>query len=130
MLAQIVFTFVVMIRAGLARVRAAKDGRIKGDIRLSQRGWPDDVMQRVNNMNNQFETPTLFYALTILALSLQIATWPIAALAWAYVVSRVAHMVVHTGRNDILLRFRIFFAGLVCLMLMTAVIALQVLSAG
>ncbi len=72
---------------------------MKGDVKLSQAGWPPDVLQRSNNMNNQFETPTLFYALAILGLVLKANGVVFVVLAWGYVASRIAHMVVHTGSN-------------------------------
>ncbi len=129
-LAQIVFTFAVMIRAGRARVMALKEGRVNGDVRLSHAGWPPDVLQRSNNMNNQFETPTLFYALAILGLVLK-ANGPVfVVLAWGYVVFRVAHMLIHTGSNRLTRRFAMFLAGVGCLMAMTAALIVHVLAAG
>ena len=128
-LAQVLFTFAVMVRAGRARFRAAREKRIKGDIALSHAGWPDDVLKLGNNMNNQFETPTLFYALSILALVLKLASLPLVVLAWAYFVLRVLHSLEHTGPNRVLRRFRIFLAGLACLGGMALVLTGQVLVA-
>lgn len=127
LLAQVFFTFATMLRAGRARFRAARQGRITGDIALGHDGWPDDVRQRGNNMNNQFETPTLFYALGLLALAVKANGVALALLAWIYVAFRVAHMVVHTGSNRVLVRFRLFVAGVTCLMAMAALVLAHVL---
>lgn len=129
-LAQLVFTFVVMVRAGRARFRAGKAGELTGPIALGEPNWPKEVTKRANNMNNQFETPTLFYALAILALVLKAASLPIVVLAWGFIVSRVVHAAIHTGSNQVILRFRAFFAGVICLMVMTLLLILHVVSQG
>eukprot|EP01037_Dinobryon_pediforme_P045002 gene45002-57196_t len=61
--AQIIWTMVVGLMTGRVRFGAAAANRIKGDISLSDAGWPDDGRKVANNFNNQWETPTLFYAL-------------------------------------------------------------------
>ncbi len=130
LLAQIVWTFAAMLRAGSARFAAARAGLVDLErAALHTAAWPDDVLKRVNNMNNQFETPTLFYALVLLALVLRIETLALAVLAWVYVASRVGHGLVQTGSNAIMARFRVFFLGVLCLMVMTAMIAIDLLRA-
>ncbi|WP_181704079.1 MAPEG family protein [Chthonobacter albigriseus] len=129
MVAQMVWTYLTMWRSAKARFRAFRDKRVKGNVKLSQEGWPDDVRALSNNMNNQFETPTLFYALGILALVLNAATVLFAVLAWVYVASRVAHTVVHTTTNFVPHRFRIFLVGYAALIAMTALIAFHTLAA-
>ena len=128
LIAQVIWTFVVMVRAGRSRFRAAREKRLTGDIALTHDGWPDDVRKVGNNMNNQFETPTLFYALGILALVVNGAGLIMAALAWAYVATRVIHTGIHTGANRVLSRFKVFFAGLACLAGMTLLLTLHVLA--
>lgn len=125
MLAQMAFTFVVMVRAGRARFAAARARRTTGNIALDSGAWPDDVRKIVNNMNNQFETPTLFYALVLLALATGGAGWTLAVLAWGYVATRVVHSAIHTGSNRVLPRFRVFLAGLGMLIGMAVVLAVH-----
>lgn len=125
LLAQFGWTFVVMTSAGRARFRAACERRLKGDIALTHDGWPDDVRKLGNNMNNQFETPTLFYALGLLALVIGAAGTVVAVLAWAYVATRVVHTAIHTGSNVVIRRFQVFLAGVGCLMAMTAYLAVH-----
>lgn len=125
MLFQMVWTYVLMWRSAKARFRAFREKRVTGNVRLSLEGWPDDVRALSNNMNNQFETPTLFYALGILALVLQAVEPVMAVLCWIYVGSRVAHTVVHTTTNFVPHRFRIFLVGYAALIAMTGLIALH-----
>jgi hypothetical protein len=127
MLAQMGWTFWVMSRAARARFAAVREKRFSGDVRLSQEGWPPDVRQLSNNMNNQFETPTLFYALGLLALVLDAASLVMALLAWGYVATRLAHSFVHTTTNYIPHRFRIFVAGYFCLAGMTVLLLIHTL---
>ncbi|ODN70151.1 MAPEG family protein [Methylobrevis pamukkalensis] len=125
-LAQIVWTFAVMLWAGRARFAAARAGRVDlARIALDSSAWPDDVRRCANNMNNQFETPTLFYALALLALVLGLASLPLALLGWGFVATRVLHSLAHAGRNDLMTRFRFFFAGVLMLMVMTILLAID-----
>jgi hypothetical protein len=48
-------------------------------------------------------------------------------LAWAYVATRVAHLVVHVGANDVRLRFNIFALGTAILLAMTLAVAITTL---
>lgn len=127
LLAQVAWTFAVMLRAGQVRFRAVREGRAPTTGLLNPYGWPDDAQKIANNMNNQFETPTLFYALVLLALVLERASLPLGILAWVYVASRIGHTVVHAGSNDLRLRFPVFMVGIVALMVMTALLAASIL---
>lgn len=130
LLAQVLFTIATMVRAGRARVRAFLGGRVTGDVALGQHEhWPPEVRKFANNMNNQFETPTLFYALVLLALVIHAAGPAFALLAWAYVCTRVVHAAIHTGSNRIRPRFRAFVAGVACLAAMAVVLAVAVVAA-
>jgi hypothetical protein len=122
-LAQILLTFVALLRMGAARYRAAAAGKVRlADVALSGERWPEDCRKLANNAANQFETPVLFYVLTGLAIW---AAAPLAwmlPLAWLFVALRGLHMVVHTGSNDVLARFRVFLASTTVLMLMWLVV--------
>ena len=80
---------------------------------------PPEVQWKADNYNHLLEQPTLFYA-TVLALAVlgNVAIWEL-SLAWAYVATWVVHSLVHAGRNQVLLRFRIF--GLSSLVLLALV---------
>lgn len=127
-LAQIALSIVAMLRAGAARVGALRANRVQiADIAIDASGWPTDVRRISNNMQNQFETPTLFYAAALLALALGMADIALAALAWGFVGFRVLHMAVHTGSNDVVHRFRMFAGGVACVGAMTGLLGLRIL---
>lgn len=112
--AHVVLVLTVGMMMGRARVKAVRGGvRIK-DIATDNSRWPDDVRKIANNYTNQFEVPVLFYA----ALALIVATGKADAiavvLAWLFVASRIAHTLIHTGANKVLLRFRAFLFGFAC----------------
>jgi hypothetical protein len=118
-LVQVLLTLVVLGLLGRARVAAVRAKRVKiAAVALSNDAWPDEVRRFSNNLANQFETPVLFYVLVAAAIHTGATGWPMIALAWLYVASRVAHAVVHTTSNHVLTRFRIFLVGLAALGMM------------
>lgn len=129
-LAQIILTIVMYILLGVRKARAVKARLV--DIKeaaLNNKAWPADVVKVSNNIANQFETPILFYVLCILLYVIGGVGVTAVALAWAYVLSRYAHAVVHVGSNHVLTRFRIFLFSIVVLFAM-ALLAGWTLSTG
>lgn len=127
-LGQIVWTIAVMFLAGRARFRAAARHEIRSDISLDMSAMPDYARKAGNNMNNQWETPTLFYALVLLALVLHVASLVLAVLAFLYLAARIGHTYVHMTSNIVMLRARVFFVGIAALIAMTCVIILDLLT--
>lgn len=69
---------------------------------------PASVRWKADNYNHLMEQPTLFYA-TVLSLALLGAVSKVVVYAaWAYVVLRVVHSLVHVLGNKIQLRFAVF----------------------
>ena len=110
--AQIVFTLALILFAGRTRLGAIRRGEVHiRDIAVSGEGWPPAVRAVGNAMNNQFETPTLFYALVAFLVLLGDPGWIAALIAWGYVGARIGHAVVYIRGNHVPTRFRWFFAG-------------------
>lgn len=127
-LAQILWTFVVMMMAVRARIGALKHRSVTmGQIALSNEGWPAAARAAGNNMNNQFETPVLFYALIGVAVYIGAIGTGMTALAWLYVITRVGHTLVHVNGNNVLMRFRVFALGVFTLMAMWCGIVLKLI---
>jgi hypothetical protein len=79
---------------------------------------PAQVRWKADNYNHLMEQPTLFYAIA-LALALAgegdgLNAW----LAWAYVAVRVVHSLVQALANVILLRFGVFMAASLVLLVL------------
>ncbi len=111
----------VGIRALLGRIKAVMSGtaRMK-DIALNNANWPDEVRKFGNNFSNQFEVPTLWYALC----GLLVATGKVdnveIALSWIFVAARLVHIIIHTGSNYVRHRMYAFLASFSTLTLMWA----------
>ncbi|MGH7024418.1 MAG: MAPEG family protein [Caulobacteraceae bacterium] len=78
---------------------------------------PLKVRQVAYNYNHLMEQPTLFYALVFYTYLTHRWESDVAlALAWAYVVLRVAHSLVQATINTIMVRFALHVAGTLALM--------------
>lgn len=118
-LAQILWSFVVLVIMFLRRKKAFADRTVRlADVAVSTERYPDAARLAAANFSNQFETPLLFFALILIAIHVGATGHVMAALAWAYVATRVAHTLVHTGSNSLQRRALIFALGVACLFLM------------
>ena len=89
-----------------------------GDIALGQKAWPERTAQVANAYCNQFELPTLFYAVVAFALITSRADIVQLLLAWIFVATRLVHAWIHTTSNDLRRRFRAFAFGVLTLLAM------------
>jgi hypothetical protein len=87
---------------------------------------PAGVRWKADNYNNLMEQPTLFYAVALTLALLGGDAGMNAALAWLYVTLRVAHSLVQAMINIVMLRFAIFMAATIVLLVMTIRAALIV----
>jgi hypothetical protein len=99
-------------RSVRARIASVRGGKTKiGDIALNSSAWPDEVLKFGNNFNNQFELPTIWYAVSAFILITAKLDWICIGLSWAFLVARIAHSAVHTGSNNVPVRMRVFLAS-------------------
>lgn len=89
---------------------------------------PITARMAANNYNHLHEQPTIFYALAIYSHLVGVADPLNIALAWGYVGLRVAHSFTQIVLKQVMLRFYIFLAASVMIIIMAArnVIALLV----
>jgi hypothetical protein len=132
-LALIVWTFVLWFWLYATRIpamRAIGMGRFKAKDDLRQ--LPVGVQNIADNYNHLHEQPTLFYALAIYSHLAGTADTANVALAWIYVGIRIVHSLIQCTSNFIPLRFMVFAAGSLVLLVMTVrnVVALFPVSAG
>lgn len=127
-LAQVLLTAVLAGMTGSARWRAAMKREVRvGDIALGQKAWPEPVQKISNAFNNQWETPTLFYAGVAFAMIAGQGGPVLVGLAWLYVATRVIHAFVYATRNYIPHRFAVFLTGFFVLVGFWSVLAWRVL---
>jgi len=79
---------------------------------------PAQVRWKADNYNHLMEQPTLFYALALTLALLGADAAVNAALAWAYVGLRIAHSLVQATVNVVPLRFALFIAASLVLLVL------------
>jgi hypothetical protein len=122
----VVLIFWVGTRTLSARMKAIRNGSAKmSEIAVDSGAWPRKVRLLGNNFDSQFDTPTLWYAVSALVVALQMVDLAFIALSWIYIVTRFAHSIVHTGNNHVPSRMRIFLFGLFTLGAMWVWLGLQ-----
>jgi hypothetical protein len=87
---------------------------------------PAPVRWKADNYNNLMEQPTLFYAVALTLAFLGAGSGLNAALAWVYVVLRVAHSLVQAIINRVVIRFAIFMLASLVLLILSVRAALLV----
>jgi hypothetical protein len=119
-LALCVWTFVLWFWMYVTRLPAMKKARI--DARRIKRKHeldplPVSVQQIADNYNHLHEQPTIFYALAFYSHLVGVADSLNIQLAWAYVFLRVAHSLIQCTINFVPLRFLVFTAASIVLMI-------------
>ena len=118
-IAQIILTFVLYVRLTIVKHRALENGEVDlGRRSLHGDAWPDSVLKVSNNLQNQFESPVLFYALCFMLWALDGVTITVMVLACFFVFLRALHAFVHTGSNIVNVRKNIFMASMVLLLIL------------
>lgn len=117
MLVQITLTLAMFILLGIRKSSALKSGEFdRTKTALDNSAWCSEVVKVSNNIANQFQTPVLFYILSIVFFLTNSVTTLVLALSWIYVITRIMHAFVHVTSNKISLRLSSFTVGVICLM--------------
>ncbi len=118
-IAQIILTFIVYMLLPIAKSRVLKTIDVDINRRaLHNDTWPDSVLKISNNVQNQFESPVLFYALCFMLWALNSVSSFALLVAFGYVILRVVHVFVHTGSNKISVRKKVFMASTLLLIIL------------
>ncbi|KKC23792.1 MAPEG family protein [Sphingomonas sp. SRS2] len=132
-IALVLWTFVMWFWLYATRLPAV----IKGKIVYDPNRPPSEFMDRIppsvrwkaDNYNHLHEQPTIFYAVAITLALLAAGGGINATLAWIYVGLRVAHSLVQATVNKPMLRFAIFVAASIVLLILAVNAALILFSA-
>ena len=79
---------------------------------------PAEVRWKADNYNNLLEQPTIFYAVALTLAFLNAGSGLNAGLAWLYVALRIAHSLVQALVNKVMIRFALFAAASIVLLVM------------
>jgi hypothetical protein len=127
-LTQILLTISLFVLLGRRKKRAYKNNLVDPrKTALDNSAWPDDVVKVSNNIQNQFQTPVLFFVLCLSFLVLQQVSWLVLCLAWMFCILRILHAYVHVGSNYVPLRFRLFLFSMLVLLAMALTLGQQLL---
>ena len=128
--AQVAMTFILLFWMGRERYGAVARKEVDvDDVVFGDGKWPKKARQVAASFHNQLEIPPLFYLVSVIALVTEIGGPVFVALAWAFVISRIAHAAVHVTSNDVRLRGPAYIVGVFILMAMWAILAYGVLVA-
>jgi hypothetical protein len=128
MFAMVLLTATVLVIMFRSRVRAVREKALASAyFRTFQGGTePEYVTKPSRHFTNLFEAPTLFYAGCLAATATQSAGRLVIALAWTYVLTRVAHAWIHIGRNRLRHRIPVYAASWAVLLALWIAIVIQV----
>ncbi len=130
LLAQVLLTavvwawmYVTRLGAMLARGIAPQQlARRESHSVLAEVAGPSD------NLQNLFETPVLFYAGVLAVYVTGTVDGLLLGLAWAYVILRWLHSIIHVSYNRVTHRFAAYFLSTLVLWGFWAVFAIRILS--
>jgi hypothetical protein len=114
LLAQVLLTFIVMLRMYYKRLSEFRDKSI------DPQSVPDrahgsrvlvDSAAASDNFINLFELPVLFYVAILLSLNLMLPDTTMVFLAWVFVILRGIHSFIHATYNTVMHRFTVFIAS-------------------
>lgn len=100
--------FFLFVMVSIKRLNAVQEHQVHIDDLADRSNEPEVSRRWVNNLNNQFEVPTLFYALIGLLYATQSVTTAQLALAWVFLIGRVLHSYAQISGDHVALRGRVF----------------------
>jgi hypothetical protein len=120
MFALVVLTFVIGFSTGISRLISAKKGLVDRRYFKLFAGYtpPDNIVKLSRNFSNLLEVPILFYAVGIILLTLDINNQLILGFAWAFVVFRIIHSIIHITYNNPIHRFLAFILSSIIVLVM------------
>ena len=120
---QVLMTLLIYVRLIKGMVREIRAGRVdKTRSALHEEAWGDAVLQINNNIRNQFELPVLFYVMAAVLWAMDSVNGLAIAAAFLFVLSRIAHALIHLGSNYVPNRRGTFTVGWWVLMFMALLV--------
>ncbi len=118
--ALVLLTFAVCFGVGLARLISVQKRQVSPKYYKLLSGYtpPDYVVKLGRNFDNLLEVPVLFYLLGVLMIALNLSSAFILNLAWAFVVFRLIHTLIHITYNTPTHRFLAYLVSCTILLVM------------
>ena len=117
-------TFFTLVRLGMLRAQAVKSGEVDFRFYRLYRGYeePEKLAAYSRHLIHHFETPILFYVLSIMAFITGQTGLLVIGLGWTYVALRFIHSYVHLTSNVVIVRFRLFVLSMLVLGILWVVV--------
>lgn len=126
------WTMVMWVWMYITRIPAMTAAKVDADELVRQGGQTlDDLLPaktqwKAHNYNHLHEAPTVFYAVALALALIGQGDGLNAMLAWSYVGLRIAHSLVQSTINKVMVRFLIFALSSLVLMALTLHLVLAV----
>ena len=114
----------------MARKGISLKGRVGGRGAQLDGVIDDQVQWKAHNYNHLMEQPTLFYAIALTLALIGQGDGLNLAVAWAYVGLRIAHSLVQATVNVVRLRFLLFSAASIALLILTIRAGMALIQSG
>lgn len=110
--------FYLFLMVSIKRMKAVGEGQIQTDDLAYKNNEPEASRRWVNNLNNQFEVPSLFYALIALLYATASINWIYVSLAFIFLAGRILHTWVQVSGDNVGLRGKMFTINFLAVVLM------------
>lgn len=126
-IAQVALTAAIWVRMYVVRIREMRTRRIDPQTVATSRAAAGALenVAAADNFRNLFEVPVLFYAICCVLVVADAVTPLQVSLAWAFVVLRAMHSLIHVTYNRVMHRFSVYALATVCVFAMWLVFAFQ-----
>ena len=129
LLAHAFLIFGLYIKLGKEKSKSIQLGEVDlNAVALNPKAWPENVVKVSNNIDNQFQTPVIFYALTFILFLTDAQSGAVLFILSIYVLSRYIHAYIHISSNYVPYRFKAFLFGILLLLGLAAWLALHIIS--
>lgn len=131
MIAMMLLTFAVWLYMFWLRISSMQSMKINAEKLKHRKGKEilgDDINAPSENLQNLFELPVLFYAVCITLFVTQKVDPLYLNLAYAFVVFRVFHSLIHCSYNQVMHRFGVYMLSSVALFTMIIRLSIDLLS--
>ena len=129
LLAHALLVFALYIKLGKEKSKAVKLGHVDlKEAALNPKAWPESVLKISNNIDNQFQTPVIFYALTFAFFLSDAVNIAVLSIFCLYVLSRFIHAYIHVSSNYVPNRFKAFLIGILLLLGLTVWLAIHIIN--
>ena len=121
LLGLVIWTLIVWCWMYVRRIPAMQKAKIEPQSALhpgALTSLPTDARVVADNYNHLHEQPTIFYALAIYSHLVGVADAFNIALAWGYVVLRIAHSLAQIVVKRVIVRFSLFALSTIVLIVM------------